>query len=95
MEFNNNQPLYQSSKNIDSRLLHSTDDKHLLCCCISYKWCFDHSGIAITKQYSDNEYNCCTCLDCCTWCLECQTKKCSICIKQTNLYLCCCSIYFI
>jgi hypothetical protein len=87
---------YNSSINSDKLLINPSNDKYFIsCCCITEQWCFEHIGIPIEKEYDDTVYNCCTCLDCCTWCLEFQIKKCSICVKQTNLYLCCCSIYFI
>jgi hypothetical protein len=92
--------LYNAVRNSDKISLNKsndhTNDKYLIpCCCVTDKWCFEHSGIAIPKQYSETEFNCCTCLDCCTWCLEVKIQKYSICVKQTNCYLCCCSIYFI
>jgi hypothetical protein len=86
--------LYNSVRNSDKILLSSSEDKYILCCCISEKWCFEHTGVAIIKEYDQEVNNCFTCLDCCTWCLEFHTTKSSICKKQTNCYLCCCSIYF-
>jgi hypothetical protein len=63
--------------------------------CVSDKWCFDHTGLASIREYDKNINNCCTCLDFCTWCFEFRTQKNSIlCKKDTNCYLCCCSIYF-
>jgi hypothetical protein len=68
----------------------------LNCCCISDKWCFQHTGLAGVKEYDDIANNFCICLDCCTWCLEFKTTKIScICKKNTICYLCCCSIYFV
>jgi hypothetical protein len=88
--------LYNVVENSDKSLLRPPNDNYLICCCcITEKWCFDHTGISGNREYDDTVYNCCTCLDCCTWCLEFRIKKYSICIKQTNFYLCCCSIYFI
>jgi hypothetical protein len=64
-------------------------------CCISDRWCFQHTGLAAVKEYDDSVNTCCVSLDCCTWCLEFRTTKISsICKKQTICYLCCCSIYF-
>jgi hypothetical protein len=62
---------------------------------ISDKWCFEHTGLASIREYDKNINNCCICLDCCTWCFEFRTQKKSLlCKKETNCYLCCCSIYF-
>ena len=86
--------LYNLARNSDKFLLTPSENKYLFGCCISEKWCFEHTGIASIRIYDENTNNCCICLDCCTWCLEFRTKKLSICKKQTNCYLCCCSIYF-
>lgn len=87
--------LYNAVRNSDKIMLKPPEDKYILsCCCITEKWCFEHTGLAIIKEYDKNVNNCCKCLDCCTWCLEFRAKKYSICTKQTNCYLCCCSIYF-
>ncbi len=68
----------------------------MFCCCITNRWCFEHTGIPlISKEYDESNYNCCTCLDCCSWCLEFKFNKCSLCVKQVNIYLCCFTIYFI
>lgn len=80
-------------RNSDKIILTPSENKYLIGCCITEKWCFNHMGIASIRSYDKNINNCCTCLDCCTWCLEFQTKKCS-CKNQTICYLCCCSIYF-
>lgn len=65
-------------------------------CCISDKWCFQHTGLAAVKEYDDSTNNYCISLDCCTWCLEFRTTKISwICKKNTICYLCCFSIYFV
>lgn len=58
------------------------------------KWLFRHTGIPTIKEYDNNINNCCTCLDCCTWCLEFHINKYSICKNPTICYLCCFSIYF-
>ena len=87
--------LYNAVKNSDKLMLRPSEDKYFInCCCISEKWCFDHMGIASIREYDKNINHYCICLDCCTWCLEFRIKKMSICKKETNCYLCCCSIYF-
>jgi hypothetical protein len=73
-----------------------SDNKYTLgCCCITDKWYFEHTGLASMKEYDNTINNCCVWLDCCTWCLEFQTRKYNVCEKPTICYLCCCSIYFI
>ena len=91
---NERDSLYNAVRNSDKLLLTPSEDKYMLCCCISEKWCFNHTGIASIREYDKNINNCCICLDCCTWCLEFRRQKMSICSKQTNCYLCCCAIYF-
>lgn len=86
--------LYNVVRNSDKILLRPSEDKYMISCCISEKWCFDHTGLSAIKEYDKNTNNCCTCLDCCTWCLEFHTKKYSICKNETICYLCCLSIYF-
>jgi len=72
------------------------DDEICDCCfCLNEKWCFNHVNINGFKQYDKNTNNCCTCLDCCTWCLEFKFQNTQLCVKPTNIYLCCCVIYFI
>ena len=85
--------LYNAARNSDNLIL-LEDKTPVGCCCISEEWCFNHGGLPSLKIYDKNANNCCTCLDCCSWCLEFRRKKMSICKKQTNCYLCCCSIYF-
>lgn len=87
--------LYNIVINSDKMLLTPSKDKYILCCCISEKWCFQHTGLASIRKYDKNINNYCICLDCCTWCLEFNQKKMSICKNQTNCYLCCFVIYFI
>jgi hypothetical protein len=89
--------LYNSVGNSGDVLLKNVNDSSQTscCCCISYKWCFDHTGLAVASEYDETECNCCTCFDCCSWCLEFRVKKWFLCTKGTNCYLCCCSIYFI
>ena len=89
--------LYNAFTNSDKIYLNKQPTENYLipCCCITDKWCFDHSRISINTDYDEREFHCCTCLDCCTWCLEFKIKNCSICSKKTNLYLCCFTIYFI
>lgn len=94
MEHNSNESLYQVSRKSESLLTRPSEKKYILCCCISEKWCFEHSGIAVIKEYDENKNNCCKCLDCCTWCLEFKFKKPCNCIKDTNCFICCCTIYF-
>lgn len=65
-----------------------------LCCCINEVWCFNHTGISALRGYDTNINNYCTCLDCCSWCLVFNCRKTSICEKETNCYICCCTIYF-
>ena len=84
--------LYNAVRNSGKIQLIQPKEKYI-CCCINELWCFEHSGLAGIKQYNTESNNCCLCLDCCTWCLEFRFKK-SFCKKQTNCYLCCCSIYF-
>ena len=88
--------LYNAVRNSSGKISKPYKNKIMLnCCCVTEKWCFQHTGLAGIKGYDDNLNNCCTCLDCCTWCLEFRTNKYSICQRQTAFYLCCCSIYFI
>ena len=91
---NESDTLYNAVRNSDKLLLTPSQDKYMLGCCISEKWCFNHTGIASIREYDKNINNYCICLDCCTWCLEFRRQKMSICSKQTNCYLCCCIIYF-
>ena len=87
--------LYNIVRNSNnSVLVPPSKDKYLLCCCISEKWCFDHTSISVRNEYNKNDNNCCVCLDYCTWCLEFRNKKMSLCSKNMNCYLCCCVIYF-
>ncbi len=87
--------LYNAVRNSDKTLLTPSKDKCIVgCCCMNEKWCLRHTGIPVIKEYDENVNNCCTCLDCCAWCLEFRINKCSICKNQTNCYLCCFSIYF-
>ena len=90
MENKPSETLYQAARNIDTRLLKPVKNK-TVCCCISEKWSFEHSGIATFKQYDEN--SCCTCLDCCSWCLEFRCKK-ICCFKNKICYVGCCTIYF-
>jgi hypothetical protein len=94
MENSSNETLYTESISSETMSLNPSKEKYTLCCCISDKWCFEHSGIAGFKQYDEHKNNCCTCLDCCTWCLEFKFKKPMNCIKDTNCYICCFTIYF-
>jgi len=92
MESNHKEMLHKISKDSE-KLVPPSENKYLLCCCLSEKWCFEHTTPAIIKDYDENMNNYCICLDYCTWCLEFKlNKKC--CIKDTNCYLCCCTIYF-
>ncbi len=69
---------------------------NFICCCISEKWCFEHSGIPAFNYYDQNINNICLYLDCCSWCLEFKLSKKKYCNdKDTICYLCFCSIYFI
>jgi hypothetical protein len=87
--------LYNAVTNFDNNLLAQSEYKYFIkCCCISEKWCFNHIGIATISEYDESINNYCTCLDCCTWCLEFRFEKMSTCKKETNCYLCCCVIYF-
>ena len=63
-------------------------------CCFSNRWWFDHSTPAAYKIYDENDCLCCTCLDCCTWCLEFQQKKSKCCKNDVVCFMCCCSITF-
>lgn len=84
--------LYNAATDSDGKLLSYNNCSY---CCLSEKWCFQHTGLASIKRYDNNTNNCCICLDYCTWCLEFRTRKYSICERETTCYLCCCSIYFI
>ena len=92
MENNSSETLYKASTDSQIKLLRPSEDKYM-CCCITYEWCFNHSGIAAFKEYDDTKINCCTVLDCCSWCLEINIHK-RCCIKDINCYLCCCVIYY-
>ena len=94
MEHLSNETLYQASVNSDSIIFIKPAKKKMKCCCINEMWCFEHSGIAGFKHYDKNKNNCCTCLDCCTWCFEFKLKKPMICMKDTNCFICCFVIYF-
>lgn len=94
MENNSNEIFIQPTRNSDTDPFTNVNIDKRLCCCISYKWCFEHSGIVVFPNYDKNKNNYCTCLDCCTWCLEFNIKKPVICIKDTNCYICCTVIYF-
>ena len=94
MENNSSETLYQASINYDSTVFIKPNKIKTICCCISQKWCFEHSGIAGFKYYDENKNNCCTCLDCCSWCLEFRFKKMPIFSKEMSCYMCCCAIYF-
>jgi len=88
--------LYNSIENSSGLISIPSEKKYIMSyCCITEKWCFQHTGVAAIREYDKNINNCCICLDCCTWCLEFQTNKYSICKNQSICYLCCCSIYFI
>lgn len=94
MENTPSELLNQSTTNSQSMPFTNTKRDNTICCCISNKWCFEHSGIAVFPNYDTNKNNCCTCLDCCSWCLEFKINKPIICIKNTNCYICCIVIYF-
>jgi len=95
MENNSDETLYTVCSNSDGILRQPSEHKYIFCCCcITEKWCFEHSGIAGFKEYDDTKNNCCKCLDCCTWCLELNYKKPFCCIKETYCYLCCLTINF-
>ena len=85
--------LYTVSSNSNSILPQPSEDKYILCC-ITEKWCFEHSGIAVFKEYDETKKHCCKSLDCCTWCLELNYKTSFCCIKETYCYLCCLTINF-
>jgi len=93
MENMSNETLYQVSRNSDS-IVFIKPNKKKMCCCVTEKWCFEHSGIAGFTSYDENKTNYCTCLDCCTWCLEFKLNKPINCMKDTNCYICCFAIYF-
>ncbi len=80
--------------NFETEPLTKISNSKMKCCCINETWCFEHSGIAGFKHYDKNKNNCCTCLDCCTWCFEFKLKKPMICMKDTNCFICCFVIYF-
>lgn len=86
--------LYNIVRNSDKLILKPSENKYFICCCVSEKWCFEHIGVAGIKEYDTNINNYCLCLDCCSWCLEFNVKKISLCKKKTNCYICCCTIYF-
>ena len=91
--------IYNSSNKTDKMLLSQMNKPETCIClpscsCFNESWCFAHTGITSNREYNENVNNCCTYLDCCTWCLEFRTNKYSICKNQTIFYLCCFSIYF-
>lgn len=89
--------LYNAVRNSSGKISIPSKNKYLFgcCCCITEKWYIQHAGLASIKYYDDNINHCCTCFDCCTWCLEFRTRKYFVCERQIACYLCCCSIYFI
>jgi hypothetical protein len=94
MENNSDETLYTICSNSDPIFRSPSDNRYVMCCCITEKWCFEHSGIAGLKEYDETKNNCCKCLDCCTWCLEFNYKTRFNCLKDTYCYLCCLSINF-
>lgn len=94
MDTQPSETLYREVRYSDGIRLFPSEDKYLICCCITEKWCFEHSGIAGFKEYDETKNNYCKCLDCCTWCLELNYGTPFICLKDTNCYLCCLTIYF-
>jgi len=91
---NSNKTLYTIYSNSGNSYLYPSEKKYILCCCITEKWCFEHSGIAVFTEYDETKNNCCKCLDCCTWCLELNYKNPFNYVKDTHCYLCCLSINF-
>jgi hypothetical protein len=87
MENLSNETLYQVSVNSDSIIFTKPNKRKTIFCCISDKWCFEHSGIAGFTTYDENKNNCCICL-------EFKLKKPFNCIKDTNCYICCFVINF-
>lgn len=85
---------YKAARSSDIIYFAPSEEKYILCCCISEKWCFEHSGIAGLNQYDESKNNYCKCLDCCSWCLEFNFKKPCKSVKDFNCYLCCLTIYF-
>ena len=95
METNSNETLYNVSINSEKKIIIPSENKYTLgCCCITNKWCFQHTGLTALKEYDNTVNNYCICLDCCTWCLEFNINKKSMCKNETNCYICCCVIYF-
>jgi hypothetical protein len=94
METSSNETLYNACINSEKKIITQSENKYTLCCCcITNKWCFQHTGLTAVKDYDNTANNYCICLDCCTWCLEFRTRKYDICEKPIICYLCCCSIY--
>lgn len=92
-----NDTSYNTFNNTSEKVLSNPSSENYLipCCCVTNKWYFNHIGLASMKEYDNTVNNYCVCLDCCTWCLEFQTRKYAVCEKPIICYLCCCSIYFI
>lgn len=78
---NNNEPLLKNKK-----------EKCI--CCFSSRWCFENVTPGAYKIYNENDYLCCPCLDCGSWCLEFQYKKSECCKKNIICFMCCCIISF-
>ena len=55
MEHKSHETLYQAARNIDGATLLSREDKSMICCCVSNKWWFKHSGIAGFTRYDENK----------------------------------------
>jgi hypothetical protein len=50
MENKSDETLYTISSNSNCILRRPSEHKYILCCCITEKWCFEHSGIASLKN---------------------------------------------
>lgn len=70
-----------------------SENKYVICC-FSEKWCFNHQGISIDKEYDEDDCLCFKFLDCCSWCLEFNYKRGCLCPKRTICFMGCCSITF-
>jgi hypothetical protein len=83
----------QNIVNYCEKLLPPSKNKYYICC-FSEKWCFDHRGISLNKEYDENVCLCFQFLDCCAWCLEFKQKRNCFCRDTTVCFMCCCTITF-
>ena len=47
--------LYNAVRNSNKIMLIPSEEKYFTtCCCISEKWCFNHTGVASIREYDKN-----------------------------------------